>query len=118
MVGLLTFCKTWWDNTERRLSWSSRKGTLAGCINAAGDSLIPLIIQTNKTVNQEIYKYGLREGEDVKILYSTNGYIATELFNELMNEIFIPYVNNVRSCLGLSSETAVLATDNGPLYWR
>lgn len=91
---------------------SSRKGTVVACISAAGDNLTPLIVQTNKKINKDVYKYGLRENEDVKILYSENGYITTELFKSWIEDIFIPYVNNVRSTLGMEYESAVLTTDN------
>lgn len=91
---------------------SSKLQTILGCISAAGDVLTPVLIHSRKTIDQQVYSLGLREGTDVIIRYSESGFINVEIFEDWINNFFIPFVNSTRNELKLQNEEAILLCDN------
>ena len=90
---------------------ASKLQTMLGCISAAGDVLTPVLIHSRKTVDNEVYSKGLREGTDVILRYSETGYITSSIFEEWIEHFFVTFVNDTRNSLNLQNEEAVLFLD-------
>ena len=85
--------------------------TMVNCISAAGDTLTPLIISQASDFT-EIWAKGYRQDEDVMLRTRNPAYIDTELFNEYLDIVFIPYINSLRKNPLYTDEPAVLLMDN------
>jgi len=82
--------------------------TYALCISAAGAYLKPLCILPLKTLphlEEEVLQFFSITGQE-------NGFISNELWHKWIEEVFIPYVEEIRRIKGCPNQTALLIADS------
>ena len=81
-----------------------------GCIVADGSYLKPLIITKRKTIETSLIQKGLNPN-NVMLAYSENGYMTEKIFNEWIEKVFIPYIQNQRKLLNNFEGKGVVICD-------
>lgn len=62
-------------------------------------------------------KDGLRQNEDVSIHHNLLPYIKAELFQDFIENMFIPYFKFIREQLNMEEETVILMLDLCKSHW-
>jgi hypothetical protein len=88
-----------------------RHQTLVCLISASGDAYCPLVISNDRRV-LGIFEKGVRPGIDLRITIQTSPYITTELFEQYIQEVFIPSLTSNREIPGCQGKPAILFLDN------
>ena len=65
-----------------------------------------------KTIYEEVKQAGIREGEDYLIRYQENSFVTIEIFSDYINEVFLPYVEQLRQNQLYAGKTTVLLCGN------
>jgi hypothetical protein len=78
----------------------------------AGDTLTPLLVIHRKTIDEEVWAEGWRDGEDVMLRSNDTSYVAQAIFDEYIEKIFVPYIETVRRKIHMRKQHAVLLCDN------
>ena len=74
---------------------SIKRASLMGGIALDGRTLKPALVLGRKTVEREVYKHGYTP-DNVLFLYQENGFFTTELFEEYVDQVLLPYFRNRR----------------------
>lgn len=90
---------------------NEKRITLLGCISAAGDSLMPLCITSQKTIDIDVLKAGYTP-DRVAFSYSDTGYVTEQLFRKWLVKIFVPHIQSLRARRGCPDQKAFLIMDN------
>ena len=77
---------------------NGKRSTFLACIDGSGGYVKPLIITKRKTFDISIIEKGVTP-DNVMLGYSQTGYITTALFNEWLDNCFLPFVKNKRQQL-------------------
>ena len=101
---------------EFEVSRATKKITICSTISMAGDVLPPLIVSRRKTIDDDVYNAGWREGQDFVYAYQERGFINSKIFNNYIYEHVIPYIKNTRTSMKIEKSPAVLLIDNCPLH--
>ena len=87
-----------------------RKGdrsTFLGCITGDGRFIKPLIITKRKTFTDRLINLGITP-DNIMLETSQTGYITTELFNEWLDQEFVPYIASRREELNYNGVGIVI----------
>ena len=85
--------------------------TILTCVSAAGDSLMPLLIM-KYSIQDSLWKTGLRQDEDAMIRTRDPPYIDRNLFKEYIKKVIISYINYVRQTKEFESKEALIMMDS------
>lgn len=105
------------DNSDKLFYPVERKSdhtTFVACIAADGTFMKPLIVVKRKTIEARAIRLGL--WTKVKVKYQETGYINSEVFDDWVEQIFIPDVNERRRTYNYSGP-AVLILDGCPSHF-
>lgn len=78
---------------------------------ANGDFSRTMIIIQTKAIERNLLPLGVPDGPNALIVASTSGYVTTELFIKLIQEILIPDVRRRRDKFGLQNSRCLLILD-------
>ena len=78
---------------------------------ANGDFSRSMMVVKTKTIERTLAPYGLPDGEHLLVVGSDSGYVTTELFVKLLDEIFIPSMNDRRMRFKAPNEQGLLIID-------
>lgn len=99
------------DDLHYGVDRSIRHQTLVCTISASGDAYCPLLIASDRRV-LKIFERGVRPEIDLKIVVQTSPYITTELFEQYVQDVFIPSLESNRRLPGCQAKPAILFLDN------
>jgi hypothetical protein len=88
-----------------------RISCIAG-ISMAGDTLMPLLVIHRKTIDEDVWLEGWRDGQDFLLRSNDTSYVTRDIFKEYLTSVFLKYVATVRESMNLSDSPAVLLCDN------
>jgi hypothetical protein len=92
---------------------SVKRASLLTCISAGGGYLKPLIIVPRKSVETELYNLGFTPN-NVMIKSQENGFLNTEIFEEWIEECFVPAVAAERDRLDYWGDAVLLLDSCSP----
>jgi hypothetical protein len=97
-----------------RASRNLKHMSVITCINAAGESLTPYIVtsQDSESLRGKLMIRGVRLGVDFVLRQRSKPYVSAVLFLEYVNNVFIPYLNELRESKQMNACEAVLLIDN------
>ena len=100
------------QRVEFEVQRKEKRITVITAISMAGDVLTPLLVTHRKTIDEEVKQAGIREGEDYLIRYQENSFVTIEIFSDYINEVFLPYVEQLRQNQLYAGKTTVLLCGN------
>jgi hypothetical protein len=85
--------------------------TMLVCINAAGETLCPLIVTTDRSA-RGVFRDGIEENVDLQVHLGTSAYVNAAVFYSYLDEVLIRRIEDFREANGLPESPAVLFMDN------
>ena len=76
-----------------------------------GTKLPPLVVISRKSISNDLLRYGYPKGENGYIVSSDKGYMTTDLFENYIEEIFIPHLNRKRQQSNKPNNPALIILD-------
>jgi hypothetical protein len=97
-----------------RVSRNVKQISIITCITAGGKSLTPYIVtsQNSERLGKRLMARGVRSGLDFMLKHRSKPYIHGKLFLDYINNIFVPYLNELRESEEFVQCEAVLLMDN------
>jgi len=87
--------------------------TLMPVIFPNGDSIRPLIIINQATIDDDLTEYGFPNGENGFIVSTTTGFTTADCHELYVKDVVIPYFEEKKKHLGLNKDTRALIIQDG-----
>ena len=100
-------------NTYYKMEFPEGHITLMPVIFPNGDSMPPLIIINQATVDDDLEDYGLPNGDGGYILSTTTGFTSVEAHLQYVKDVVIPFFTARRKQFGLPSTARALILQDG-----
>jgi hypothetical protein len=85
--------------------------TMVVCINAAGETLCPLIVTTDRSA-LGVFRDGIEENIDLKVHVGRSAYVDAHIFYDYLRDVLIPRIEDFREANNLPESPAILFMDN------
>jgi transposase len=85
--------------------------TMLVCINAAGETLCPLVVTTDQSA-RNVFRDGIEEDVDLQVRVARSAYVDAIIFMDYTREILIPRIEDFRKANEIPGSPAILLMDN------